>query len=108
VPAAELEKAKSYVALGLPGSFETTADAAGRFAALWSNDLPLDTYDGYLPKLAAVTAADVQRVARAHLDPERFAMVVVGDRAAVEAGLAALGEGPVVLRDLWGAEAQAP
>jgi predicted Zn-dependent peptidase len=104
VPAAELEKAKAYLALGLPGQFETTADASAQFAALWMNDLPLDTYDRFLPKISAVTAADVQRVARAHVDPDRFALIVVGDRSRVESGLAALGEGPVVLRDLWGAE----
>uniref|UniRef100_A0A832MKK5 Insulinase family protein n=1 Tax=Eiseniibacteriota bacterium TaxID=2212470 RepID=A0A832MKK5_UNCEI len=106
VPAAELDKAKSYIALGLPGSFETTSDVASQFAALWSNDLPLDTYDQYLPKIMAVTAADVQRVARAHIDPDRLAIVIVGDRKEIEPGLARLGEGPIVHRDLWGAEAR--
>ncbi len=36
---------------------------------------PLDTY---LAHIAAVTAADVQRVARTYLDPEQYTLVVVG------------------------------
>jgi predicted Zn-dependent peptidase len=104
-PQAELEKAKAYVGLGLPSEFETTAGAAAQFASLISNDLPLDTYDHYIPHVQAVTAADVQRVAQKYLDPDHFAMVIVGDRSQIEGGLKALDEGRVVLRDLWGAEA---
>jgi len=108
VPAAELEKAKAYVALGLPGEFEATADAAAQFVELIANDLPLDSYDGFMAGIRKVTAADVQRVARKYIDPEKFAVVVVGDRAAIEAGIRALNEGPVVLRDLWGNEVKQP
>lgn len=104
VPAAELEKAKAYVALGLPGEFEATADAAAMFVELIANDLPLDSYNGYMDAIRKVTSADVQRVARRYLDPDRFAVVVVGDRAAIEAGIRALNEGPIVLRDLWGGD----
>ena len=49
-----------------------------------------------------VTAADVQRVARQYLDPDHFAIVVVGDRSKIEAGLQALHEGPIAYRDMWG------
>lgn len=106
VPEHELEKAKSYLALGLPGEFEATADAAGQFAELLANDRPLDEYAHFMERIGRVTAADVQRVARAAIDPDRFAVIVVGDRAAIEAGIRALGEGPVVYRDLWGREAR--
>lgn len=102
VPAAEIEKAKAYVALGLPGQFEATADAADMFVELLANDLPLDEYDRFMGRIQAVTAADVQRVARRYIDPDRFAVVVVGDRATIEAGVKALNEGPVTIRDLWG------
>ena len=104
VPDEELNKAKSYIALGMPGDFETTQGTAGQFLDLLSNDLPLDTYSRYIARINAVTAADVQRVARQYIDPEHFAIVVVGDRSQIEAGIRALNEGPVSIRDLWGQE----
>lgn len=102
VPAAELAKAKAYVTLGLPAEFETTRGAANQFADLLNNDLPLDTYNSFIPKVEAVTAADVQRVARRYIRPDEFAVVVVGDRAKIEAPIQALREGPTEARDLWG------
>ncbi len=102
VPAAELAKAKAYIALGLPGEFETTQGATGMFLDLLGNDLPLDSYDTFIPKVNAVSAEDVQRVARRYIDPDRFAVVVVGDRQQIEAPIQALAEGPLELRDLWG------
>ena len=102
VPEAELAKAKAYIGLGLPAEFETTQGAAGMFLELLGNDLPLDTYDGFMAKLNAVTAADVQRVAQRDIRPDEFVVVVVGDRGQIEPGIQALNEGPVELRDLWG------
>ena len=102
VPAAELEKAKQYIILGLPGDFETTAGAAFRFRELLVYGLPLDYYGGYVDRINAVSAADVQRVARRYIDPDKLDIVIVGDRSQIEAGIKALNEGPIVYRDLWG------
>ncbi len=104
VPDEELAKARSYIALSLPNEFETTRGAAAQFLDLVQNDLPLDWLGTYIQRLNAVTAADVQRVARRYIDPDHFAVVVVGDRSQIEAGIRALNEGPVSLRDLWGQE----
>jgi predicted Zn-dependent peptidase len=104
VPQAELDKAKAYITLGLPGDFETTSGAAGQFRALLEFGLPLDYYNSYVQHINAVTAADVRRVARQYIDLDHFVLVVVGDRSQVEAGIRALNEGPISLRDLWGQE----
>jgi len=104
VPDPELAKAKAYLTLGLPGDFETTVGTAGRFREVLSYALPLDYYDRYVDRIGAVTAADVQRVARQYIDPDHFDIVVVGDKAHIEAGIRALNEGPIVYRDLWGQE----
>lgn len=98
VPQPELERAKSYVALGLPRSFETVGGVANELAELESYGQPLDFYDDYVQRVMAVTAADVQRVARRYVHPDRAVVVVVGDRATVEPGLRALGIGPVEVR----------
>lgn len=105
VPQAELDKAKSYIALQLPGAFETTTGAAARFRDLLVFGLPLDWYEHFIPAVGAVTAADVQRAARQYIDPDHFAIVIVGDRAQIEAGIKALNEGPIVYRTMWGAPA---
>jgi zinc protease len=102
VPAAELAKAKAYITLGLPGEFETTGGAAARFRELLAYGLPLDYYGHYVERIAAVTADDVQRVARQYIDPEHLDIVVVGDKGQIEGGLAALHEGTILHRNLWG------
>ena len=104
VPATDLNKAKAYVTLGLPGDFETTGGAAARFRDLLAYGLPLDYYDQYIQRINAVTADDVQRVAHRYIDPDHFDIVVVGDKSQIEAGIRALNEGPVVYRDVWGQE----
>jgi predicted Zn-dependent peptidase len=102
VPAPELEKAKQYLTLGLPGDFETTGGAAFRFRDLLIYGLPFAYYAGYIDRINAVTTADVQRVARQYIDPDRFDIVIVGDRSQIEAGIRALNEGAIVYRDPWG------
>ena len=104
VPEAEVAKAKSYLILGLPSDFETTQGTAGQFLELLSNDLPLTTWATYMAHIQAVTPQDVQRVAKRYIDPDHFAIVVVGDRSQIEPGIRALNEGPISLRDLWGQE----
>jgi predicted Zn-dependent peptidase len=104
VPGEELAKAKAYLTLGLPGDFETTQGTAGRLGELWQSDLPLTWYGDYARRINAVTAADVQRVARRHIRPDEFAVVVVGDRAQIEDAIRGLNEGAISLRDLWGQE----
>jgi predicted Zn-dependent peptidase len=49
--------------------------------------LPPDYFDSYAQRVDAVTLADVERVADRYLDPGHFAIVIVGDRATVEAAL---------------------
>ncbi|HEY0776542.1 MAG TPA: pitrilysin family protein [Gemmatirosa sp.] len=111
VPRAELEKAKRYLVLQMPGEFETTGGIAGGLIPVVTYGLPLDYYNSYAAKLQAVTQADVQRVARRYVDPAHLTIVVVGDRASVEPRLRALNLGPVEIRsaaDVLGATAAAP
>ena len=52
--------------------------------------------------IAAVTQAEVQRVARQYLDPDKLAIVIVGDRKSIEPTLKATGIGEVVVVDITG------
>jgi predicted Zn-dependent peptidase len=102
VPMAELRKAKRYLELQLPGEFETSRDIADQLVAVAVYHLPLDYYNTYQAHIAAVTRADVQRVARTYIDPSHMVIVVVGDRASIEAPLRATNVGPIRDRGLDG------
>jgi zinc protease len=91
----ELEKAKSYVALQLPGAFETTSSTAATLAEMFVHNLPADYYATYTGRIRAVTVADLQRAAERCIQPDKFAVVVIGDRAKIEPKIAALNLGPV-------------
>jgi len=95
--AEELDKARNYLALGFPRDFETTGDLARRLEELYVFDLPEEYYAEYVARVQAVTAADVARVAKAYIQPDRFAVVVVGDRSIVEAPVRALKLGTVTI-----------
>lgn len=95
VPADELARAKNYIALRFPGGFETTGDISRRLEELLTYQLPDDYFSNYVQRIQAVTAADVQRVAKQHIDPARLAVVLVGDVKTIEPAVAALKLGPV-------------
>lgn len=95
VPAEELKKAKNYVALGFPGEFESTGDMARKLEELVVYGLPETTFSNFVPGVTAVTAADVQRAAARYIQPEKMAVVVVGDLKVIEAPIRALNLGPV-------------
>jgi zinc protease len=86
----ELAFAKEQIIRGFPSRFETTADVAGTLVELVLFKLPDDYFVNYTAKVAAVTTADVNRVARKHLDPGHFTILIVGDRARIETSLKTL------------------
>jgi zinc protease len=105
VPADELERAKNYVARRFPGGFETTHDVAARLEEMRVYHLPDDYFSRYVGNIEAVTAEDVGRVARQLIVPDRFIVVIAGDRKAIEPGIRALNLGPlkiVTIDDVFG------
>jgi predicted Zn-dependent peptidase len=95
VPADELTRAKHYVSLRYPLGFETTGDIAARLEQAVVYHLPDDYFSTYVQRIEAVTAADVQRVAQKYVVPGKVAVVIAGDRAAIEPGIRALNLGPI-------------
>ncbi len=95
VPADELTRAKHYVSLRYPLGFETTGDIATRLEQALIYRLPDDYFSTYVQKIEAVTGAEVQRVAQKYILPGKFAVVIAGDRAAIEPGIKALNLGPI-------------
>jgi predicted Zn-dependent peptidase len=97
VPEAELQRAKNYLAFGLPAGFETTGDLSARLQELLIYRLPTDYYDHYVERLRAVTSADVQRVAETYIHPDRSLAVVVGDAKITEQRVRSLDLGAVTV-----------
>jgi zinc protease len=89
----EVTRARNYLALGYPGNFQTVGEIAGAIQEVVAYGLPDDYLNSYIEHVLAVTKADVERVAREYIDPENLAIIVVGDRKAVEAGIRGLNLG---------------
>jgi zinc protease len=102
VTAEELQIAKEALVQRLPGTFASVGAINGAMTTLWIQGLPNDYYQQYAKAIAAVTAADVVRVAKKYIDLDHLAIVVVGDRASIEAPLKATNVAPVVLFDIEG------
>jgi predicted Zn-dependent peptidase len=57
--------------------------------------LPDTYFTDYVRNIQAVTSAAAQKVATTYVQPDRFAVVVVGDRKVIEPGIRALNLAPV-------------
>src|SRR5262245_37820518 len=95
VPADVLARATNYVSLRCPSGFETTGDISRRLEEVLTYHLPDDYFSRYVSSINAVTSSDVQRVARTYIQPDKLAVVVVGDRKAIEPGIRALNLGAI-------------
>ena len=100
VDATELARAKAYVALGIPGNFETNGQIVGQLVELDTFGLPLSSVSQFITRVNAVTATDVQRVAKKYLPTDRATVVVVGDLSKIRAGIDALKLGTSTVLDV--------
>ena len=93
----ELQTAKASLIQSLPSEFETVSSVNGAIASLWLQGLPDDYYNQFVARVSAVTKEDVVRVAKQHIDLDHLVILVVGDRATIEAPIRATKIAPVVL-----------
>ena len=89
----EMSLAQASLTRGYPRNFETAQQVARSVSQLALFDLPDTYFEEFVPKVNAVTAGEVTRVAQTYLDPSRAIALVVGDRKATEQSLDALGLG---------------
>jgi len=92
VPATELENAKRALVASFALSTENPRTALSNATTIKEYGLPADYWDTYPEKIAAVTAADVQRVARQYIPLENIVIVAVGDAAKIRPMLAEFGK----------------
>ncbi len=75
----DLKDAKAYLTGSFPLRLDTSKKIVGMLATIEYFGLGLDYVEQYAKRLNAVTTADIQRVAQKYLDPEKYALAVVGD-----------------------------
>lgn len=100
VPEEELNRAKAFIELGIPGSLESTSQVAGQMAQLATFGLTLEELPRLANRVRSVTAADVQRVARQYLTPDKAHVVVVGDLSSVRAAIERLALGTATVLEV--------
>ncbi len=78
VGADELELAKSSIIETFPRRFESKSGMLSVFVDDQLTDRPADFWQRYRDRVRAVSASDVQKAAKAHLDPSQMAILIVG------------------------------
>jgi zinc protease len=93
----EMDTIKKNIIETFPSSFASKAQSMGIFAADEYTHRDPTYWPTYRDRIKAVTKADVQRVARTYLVPEKLVMLVVGDQKEIDLGDPAH---PVTLKSL--------
>ncbi|MSO56051.1 MAG: insulinase family protein [Acidobacteria bacterium] len=89
----ELAGAQAYMTGSFPLTIETPGAIARQVVNVVFYDLSLDELRTYRQRANGVTPDDVQRVARFYLNPDRLAIVMVGNAAAFKDQLSKAGFG---------------
>ena len=87
VSAAELEASKRAIVASFALSLEQPTRVLAFAITSKQYGFPADYWDTYPAKIMAVTADDVQRVARKYLQPDALQLVAVGDADKIKAPL---------------------
>jgi len=91
VSARELRSAQDYLAGKFPLTIETAGAIATQVLDVLFYGLPLTDIETYRERVNAITPADIQRVARQYLHPDRLSVVLVGNAKAFTNQLAGVG-----------------
>lgn len=105
VPADELEEQKRSIVASFALSLESPTQLLNYSITRKIYGLPDDYWETYPARIMAVTADDVQRVARQYVNPQTQQIVVVGDAKRIKAVLEKFGT--VVVYDAEGKPAGA-
>lgn len=87
----ELEGAQEYLTGSFPLTIETPSQIALQILNVVFFGLNMNDLQTYRERVSAVTVADVQRVAKTYLHPDRLTVVLVGDASAFAKQLPGVG-----------------
>jgi zinc protease len=89
--AEERDASVSGLLLGYPGTFESIGLVASRFAQLPIYNRPLDWYERWPERVAAVSLEQANEAGRRYCDRSSFSLIVAGDKANVAPTLDGIG-----------------
>ncbi len=98
----EIAAARANMVQGMAGNWETNAAIAGELQNMVVWGVPQDYYETYAQRVAAMDAQRATEAARQIVGSGPTTWVVVGDRAAIEDKIRALGVGEVTVVDVDG------
>jgi zinc protease len=98
----ELKTAKESLVQRLPATFASVSAINGALTGLWLQSLPDNYYQQYTKSVMAITSDDVVRVAKKYIGLDQLAIVIVGDRKAIEEPLRATKIAPIAHLDIEG------
>ncbi|HEX7773522.1 MAG TPA: pitrilysin family protein, partial [Pyrinomonadaceae bacterium] len=98
----EIKTAKESLIQRLPQRFASVNGISDAISSLTVQGLPDDYYQTYAKNVSAVTKEDLLRVAKRYIDLNHLYIVIVGNRAEIEAGLKATKIAPITYVDIDG------
>jgi zinc protease len=98
----EFKQGRESLIQSLPSRFTSVNALANAVGSLYAQDLPETYFQDYAKNINAVTKDDLTRVAKKYVDIDHMNMVIVGDRAAIEAKLKATNIAPIQNTDADG------
>lgn len=99
--ARERDESVSGLLLGYPGRFERIASVGASFASLAIFDRPVDWYQTWPSAVEGVSLAQANTIAAEYCDPNKFSIVLAGDRSKLAGTLTTLNR-PIVGYDTQG------
>ena len=98
----EFAGARSNRVRGYAQRFEALGRINGQVEDLWSVGLPMDRLQTDYDEASKATLAEARAAASKYAKPEKFGILLVGDRAKIEPGIKELGMGEIVVLDAEG------
>jgi zinc protease len=102
IDAKEFETVRDRLTRGYTQQFESLERVTQQAGNLWVLGLPMTELQREFDATAALTLAQVDAAAKKYIAPAKSSLLLVGDRAKIEAKVKALNLGEVVLLDVEG------
>ena len=98
----EILQGKESLVQGLPSRFSSVNQVGTSVGSIYLQGLSESFFQEYAAKINAVTSTDLVRVAKKYIDLDKLNIIIVGDRASIEAPLRKTGIAPIVNIDADG------
>jgi len=96
----ELADGKNQMIKSFPQQFQTIGGIAGQLGTLVLYDQSLDEWTTYVQRVRGTDEAQVLDMARRHISPDDYQIIIIGDWNVIEESLRGLNLGEIVVMDM--------